>query len=89
MLLDPAAVTSLGVFHSSFQPGALFPPQKYGTRPTSERAQRISSLRFPLQSRLARNKFSSASLIGGTLPLLAVPYIVIFSALDILRIASP
>ena len=89
MLLEPAEVTSFGVFHSLFQPGALFPPQKYGTRPTRDRAQRISSFRLPLQSRLARNRFSSASLIGGTLPSLAVPYMVIFRALDILKMASP
>ena len=32
---EPAAVTTFGVFHSSFQPGPDFPPQKYGTLPTS------------------------------------------------------
>ena len=38
LVVEPAAVTSFGVFHSSFHPGPDFPPQKYGTFPTSERA---------------------------------------------------
>ena len=54
VLLEPAAVTSRGVFHASFQPGALLPPQKYGTRPTRDRATRISSFRVPLQVRLSK-----------------------------------
>ena len=35
LVVEPAAVTSLGVFHSSFQPGGDFPPQKYGTFPST------------------------------------------------------
>ena len=54
VLLEPAEVTSRGVFHASFQPGALLPPQKYGTRPTRDRAARINSFRVPLHVRLFR-----------------------------------
>ena len=88
-LLDPAAVTSRGVFHASFQPGALLPPQKYGTRPTRDSAARISSFRAPLHVRLFKYAFSSVSVIGGTIPLVSVPYMVIFRAFDMFRIASP
>ena len=87
--LEPAEVTSRGVFHASFHPGGLLPPQKYGTRPTKDSATRMSSLRVSLQVRLARYAFSSASVMGGIIPFSNEPYMVIFNALDILRMASP
>ena len=74
VVVEPAAVTSFGVFHSSFHPGADLPPQKYVTRPTSESAVSSTLFRSSLQSRALTRALISASLIASAL------VVVLFSA---------
>ena len=49
VVVEPAAVTSFGVFHSSFHPAADLPPQKYGTFPTRDSPVLTMCFRVSLQ----------------------------------------